>query len=169
LTAVIETILKLLKSICLRAQTPNLVPRCNRFFLSAVLFIIWVQAMAPLAVVVDDDFSVRESLESLIRSAGLEVRVFASAEEFLISPHPRKADFLILDVRLPGISGIELHRQLLARSCRVPAIFITAHGYDDHTRSQTYSDWTVACLTKPFGEDEFFSAIQAALKWHPGN
>lgn len=121
--------------------------------------------MAPLAVLVDDDISVRESLESLFRSAGLDVSVFASAEEFLTAVHPRKADCLILDVRLPGMSGIDLHRQLVARSCKVPAIFITAHGYDDLTRSQTYSDWTVACLTKPFSEDELFDAVQAALKW----
>jgi FixJ family two-component response regulator len=65
------------------------------------------------------------------------------------------------------MSGIDLHRQLVASSCKVPAIFITAHGYDDHTRSQTYSDWTVACLTKPFSEDELFDALQAALKWPP--
>jgi FixJ family two-component response regulator len=123
-------------------------------------------AMAPLAAVVDDDISVRESLQGLIRSAGLEVTVFASAEEFLNSVHPRKADCLILDVRLPGMSGIDLHRQLMARSCKVPAIFITAHGYDERTRSQTYSDWTVACLTKPFSEDELFDAVQTALKWH---
>ena len=125
--------------------------------------------MVPLAAVVDDDISVRESLEGLIRSAGLDVRVFASAEEFLNSAHPRKADCLILDVRLPGMSGIELHRQLMARSCRVPAIFITAHGYDDRTRSQTHSDWTVTCLTKPFSEDELFDAVQLALKWQPIN
>jgi len=125
--------------------------------------------MVPLATVVDDDISVRESLQSLIRSAGLEVTVFASAEEFLNSVHPRKADCLILDVRLPGMSGIDLHRQLMARSCEVPAIFITAHGYDDRMRSQTYSDWTVACLTKPFSEDELFDAVQAALKWRPNN
>ena len=125
--------------------------------------------MAPLAAVVDDDISVRESLQSLIRSAGLEVKVFASAEEFLNAVHARKADCLILDVRLPGMSGIDLHRQLMARSCEVPAIFITAHGYDDRTRSQTYSDWTVACLTKPFSEVELFDALREALQWHPRN
>ena len=125
--------------------------------------------MIPLAAVVDDDISVRESLEGLIRSAGLDVKVFASAEEFLNSAHPRKADCLILDVRLPGMSGIELHRQLMALSCKVPAIFITAHGYDDRTRAQTHSDWTVTCLTKPFSEDELFDAVQLALKWQPNN
>ena len=123
--------------------------------------------MTPLAAVVDDDISVRESLESLIRSAGLEVKVFASAEEFLDSAQPRKADCLILDVRLPGMSGIELHRRLMADSFKVPAIFITAHGYDERTRSQTGSDWTVACLTKPFSEDDLFDAVQAALQWNP--
>ena len=92
--------------------------------------------MAPLVAVVDDDISVRESLESLIRSVGMEVRVFASAEEFLNAAHPRKADCLILDVRLPGMSGIELHRHLLARNCKVPVIFITAHGSDDRARSE---------------------------------
>ncbi len=123
--------------------------------------------MTPLAAVIDDDISVRESLQSLMRSAGLEVRVFASAEEFLNSVHPREADCLILDVRLPGMSGIDLHRQLMARSFKVPVIFITAHGYDERTRSQTKSDCTVACLTKPFSEDELFDAVQAALKWDP--
>ena len=82
----------------------------------------------PLISVVDDDIWVRESLDSLIRSIGHEVRLFASAEEFLNSaPHP-KVDCLILDVRLPGMSGIELHRQLLARKCQVPVIFMTAHA-----------------------------------------
>jgi FixJ family two-component response regulator len=121
--------------------------------------------MAPLAEVVDDDISVRESLQSLIRAAGLNVRVFSSAEEYLSAPHPCTADCLILDVRLPGMSGIDLHRQLMGRSCKVPVIFITAHGYDERTRSQTYSDWTVTCLTKPFSEDELFDAVQAALNW----
>ena len=123
--------------------------------------------MAPLATVVDDDISVRESLQSLFRSAGLDVSVFASAEEFLSSVQPREADCLILDVRLPGMSGIELHRQLMASSSRVPAIFITAHGYDDRTCAETQSEWTVACLTKPFSEEELFEAVQAALGWTP--
>ena len=69
----------------------------------------------PVISVVDDDIWVRESLDSLIRSIGHEARLFASAEEFLNSSHRRKADCLILDVRLPGMSGIELHRHLLAR------------------------------------------------------
>ena len=122
-----------------------------------------------LISVVDDDIWVRESLDSLIRSVGQEVRVFASAEEFLNSAHPRKADCLILDVRLPGMSGIELHRHLVARRCKLPVIFITAHASDDRARSEAASDWTVAYLTKPFSEDELLDAVNAALKWKPPN
>ncbi len=121
-----------------------------------------------LISVVDDDIWVRESLDSLIRSVGQEVRVFASAEEFLNSAHTRKADCLILDVRLPGMSGIELHRQLEARNCRLPVIFITAHASDDRARTEAASDWTVAYLIKPFTEDELLGAVDAALKWNPG-
>ena len=123
--------------------------------------------MERLVAVVDDDISVRESLDSLIRSVGMEVRVFASAEEFLTAAHPRKADCLVLDVRLPGMSGVELHRHLLARNRKVPVIFITAHASDDRARLEARSDWTVAYLTKPFGEDELLDAVHAALKWEP--
>ncbi len=120
--------------------------------------------MAPLVAVVDDDISVRESLESLIGSVGLEVTVSASAEEFLNSPDPRKADCLVLDVRLPGMSGIELHHRLMARRYRVPVIFITAHASDSRARAEAASDWTVGYLTKPFSDDELLAAVNAALK-----
>lgn len=122
--------------------------------------------MAPLISLVDDDISVRKSLERLIRSARMEVRVFASAEEFLNSNHSRKADCLILDVRMPGMSGIELHRHLLASGYNVPVIFITAHGSDARARSEAASDWTVAYLIKPCG-DELIDAINEALKRKP--
>ena len=125
--------------------------------------------MAPLISVVDDDSSVRKSLDRLIRSVRLDVVLFASAEEFLDSNGPRKADCLILDVRLPGMSGVELHRQLLARKFNVPVIFITAHGSDDRARSEAASDWTVAYFTKPFNADELLDAVNTALQWTPGN
>jgi FixJ family two-component response regulator len=125
--------------------------------------------MAPLVSVVDDDISVRRSLDRLIRSARLEVSVFASAEEVLASDHPRRVDCLILDVHLPGMSGIELHRHLLASRYNVPVIFITGNGFDDRTRSEAASDWTVAYLKKPFGGDELLEAVDMALKWKPGN
>ena len=122
--------------------------------------------MAPLVAVVDDDISVRESLEGLISSVGLEVRLSASAEEFLNSAHPRKPACLVLDVRLPGMSGIELHHHLMTRKYDVPVIFITAHGSDNRARSEAASEWTVAYLTKPFDENVLLDAIHAALKWN---
>ena len=123
--------------------------------------------MASLISVIDDDISVRRSLDRLLRSVRLEARLFASAEEFLNSGDTCKPDCLILDVRLPGISGIELHRSLLTRSYDVPVIFITAHGSDDHARSEAASDWTVAYFIKPFSGDELLDAIDLALKWKP--
>jgi FixJ family two-component response regulator len=125
--------------------------------------------MAPLISVVDDDVSVRKSLDRLMRSAGMEVRLFASAEEFLKSDHPRNADCLVLDVRLPGMSGTELLRDLVARRYNVPVVFITAHGSDDRARSDAASDWTVAYLIKPFSGDDLLDAINTALSWKPGN
>ena len=119
-----------------------------------------------LISVVDDDIWVRESLDSLIRSVGHEVTVFTSAEEFLNSPQACEAECLILDVLLPGMSGIELHRHLLGRNCKLPVVFITAHASDDRARSEAASDLTVAYLTKPFSEDELLGAVEAALKWN---
>ena len=123
--------------------------------------------MAPLIAVVDDDISVRESLESLIRSAGMAVRLFCSAEDLVNSPHPCMADCFILDVRLPGMSGIELNRFLIASGCKAPVIFITAHATDDSAKADACTDSTIAYLIKPFGEDELLDAVDAALKWKP--
>ena len=125
--------------------------------------------MTPIISIVDDDISVRKSLDRLMRSAGMGVRVFASAEEFLNSAYPRKADCLILDVQLPGMSGAELLRHLDMHKYKVPVIFITAHGSDEQARSEAASDWTVAFLIKPFSGDELLDAVNAALKWKPNN
>ena len=125
--------------------------------------------MAPLIAVVDDDSSVRTALDRLMRSVRMNVNLFASAEEFLNSSHTRKADCLIFDVRLPGMSGVELHRHLLAQQYRVPVIFITAHGSDEAARLEAASDWTVAYFTKPFSGDELLDAVAAALKWKPNS
>ena len=127
-----------------------------------------MRTMERLVAVVDDDFSVRESLDSLIRSARIEVSVFVSAEEFLKTDRLREADCLVLDVHLPGMTGIALHRHLLAHNRKVPAIFITAHATDDRARSDARSEWTVAYLTKPFSEDELLDAVHVALKWKVG-
>jgi len=123
----------------------------------------------PIISIVDDDISIRKSLHRLIRSAGLEVLVFASAEEFLNSAHPRKADCLILDVQLPGMSGIELLHHMNNHEYKVPVIFITAHVSDEQARSEAASDWTVAYLIKPFSGEELLDAVNAALKWKPSD
>jgi FixJ family two-component response regulator len=104
---------------------------------------------------------------ALIRSVRLDVNVFTSAEEFLSANHVPKADCLILDVRLPGMSGIELHRHLLARNYNVPVIFITAHGSDDEARQQAASDWTVGYFIKPYDADELLDAVDVALNRKP--
>jgi FixJ family two-component response regulator len=102
-----------------------------------------------------------------MKSVRLEIRTFASAEDFLDCADVRKPDCLIVDVRLPGMSGIDLHRHLLAHGSNVPVIFITVHGSDDRARSEAASECTVAYLIKPLG-DELLEAVEAALKWTTG-
>jgi FixJ family two-component response regulator len=120
-------------------------------------------ANSPLISVVDDDDSVRESLGGLIRSVGFAVKVFASAEEFLNSDHLRNTDCLILDVRMPGMNGLELQRQLAASYSKIPVIFITAHG-DEEVRARALNGGAVDYLLKPFSEEALLNAIDAALK-----
>jgi FixJ family two-component response regulator len=120
-------------------------------------------ARLPLISVVDDDDSVRESLSGLIRSVGFGVMVFSSAEEFLHSQCRRATDCLILDVRMPGINGFELQRQLAAEHVAVPVIFITAHG-DEETRARALNGGAVEYLLKPFSEEALLGAIDMALK-----
>jgi FixJ family two-component response regulator len=117
----------------------------------------------PLISVVDDDESVRESLSGLIRSVGFGVMVFASAEEFLGSNRLLDADCLILDVRMPGMSGIDLQRQLAATHTSIPVIFITAHG-DEEARVRALNGGAVDYLLKPFSEEALLQAINTALK-----
>jgi FixJ family two-component response regulator len=113
--------------------------------------------------VVDDDDSVRESLQCLIRSFGFSVKAFASSEEFLKSDHLRDTRCLILDVRMRGMNGFELQRRLLASHPEIPVIFITAHG-DETARSRALKDGAVDYLFKPFTEEALLNAIHAALK-----
>ena len=115
-----------------------------------------------LVSIVDDDESVREALYGLLRSAGFAVNAFASAEEFLSSGESRTADCLVLDVRMPGMSGIELHRQLAADHSEIPVIFITAHG-DEGMRAQALRRGAGAVLIKPFSDEALLNAIHAAL------
>jgi FixJ family two-component response regulator len=120
-------------------------------------------ANPPLISVVDDDDSVRESLGGLIRSLGFAVKAFASAEEFLTSDRLPDTDCLILDVRMPGMNGLELQRQLAASHMSIPVIFITAHG-DEETRVRALNGGAVDYLLKPFSEEALLNAINTALK-----
>jgi FixJ family two-component response regulator len=117
----------------------------------------------PLISIVDDDDSVRESLSGLIRSVGFGALVFASAEEFLNSNHLSDTDCLILDVRMPGMNGLELQRRLAASHMSIPVIFITAHG-DEEARVRALNGGAVEYLLKPFSEEALLKAIDTALK-----
>ena len=119
-------------------------------------------AERSLVSVVDDDESVREALWGLVRSVGFAVSTFASAEEFVNSNQLGNADCLILDVCMPGMSGIELQRQLVAGHSAVPVIFITAHE-DEGLRAQALRGGAEAFLIKPFSEEALLNAIHSAL------
>ena len=121
-------------------------------------------APIPLVAVVDDDESIRESLRGLIRSIGLSVQTFASAEDFSSSDQLEETACLILDVRMPGMSGLDLQRELAASDRDIPIIFITAHGSDEGTRARALRDGAVAYLIKPFSEDALLEAVNAALQ-----
>ena len=112
--------------------------------------------------IVDDDESVRDALESLFKSVDYRTEVFASALEFLRSGHHEDSRCLILDVRMPGLSGLELQRQLVSSGSSIPIIFITAHG-DEAARAQALGAGAVAFLRKPFTEEALLKAVQAAL------
>jgi FixJ family two-component response regulator len=115
-----------------------------------------------LIAVVDDDEAIREATESLIRSVGFRVVVFPSAEDFLRSSHLQDTACLIVDVRMPGMSGLELQRQLAAANYSTPIIFITAHG-DEEARARALRAGAVAFLDKPFSDEVLLRAVQAAL------
>ena len=116
----------------------------------------------PLIAVVDDDDSVRESLRGLFRSVGFAAQGFASAAAFLQSNDLPRTDCVILDVRMPGMGGLELQRRLVASRPEVPVIFMTAHD-DASTRSQALSAGAVGYLIKPFTEEALLDAVRAAL------
>jgi FixJ family two-component response regulator len=117
----------------------------------------------PIVFVVDDDISMRDALKSLIRSVGLRVELFGSSREFLQGQRPDAPSCLILDVRLPGESGLDLQRELVAANIHVPIIFITGHG-DIPMSVRAKKAGAVAFLTKPFRDQALLDAIQLALK-----
>ena len=118
---------------------------------------------SALIAIVDDDQSVQRALQDLIESEGLPTVCFGSAEEFLESGVQNSAACLIADVRMPGISGIDLQARLKADKCRIPIIFITAHG-DAKMRIRAMRDGAVEFLTKPFDDAVLLETVHAAAE-----
>ena len=116
-----------------------------------------------IVFVVDDDVSVREGLGSLIRSAGLKVETFASAREFLARSREDLPSCLVLDVRLPGLSGLDLQKRMAEVNIEIPIVFITGHG-DVPTSVRAMKAGAVEFLTKPFRDQDLLEAIQQALR-----
>src|SRR5260370_39393289 len=110
-----------------------------------------IRRNSGLVAIVDDDESVQRALQDLIESDGLSALCFASAEQFLDSGARNKAACLIADIRMPGMSGLELHAQLKAQRCPIPIIFITAHG-DAQMRLHAIREGAVEYLSKPFDD-----------------
>jgi FixJ family two-component response regulator len=117
---------------------------------------------APLIGIVDDDDAVRESISSLVRSAGFRTAVFSSAEAFLSSDRRNAAECLILDVQMPRVSGLDLQKHLEKTDRRIPIIFATAYGAD-LVRKEALDHGAVAFLDKPFGDETLLDAMRLAL------
>lgn len=115
-----------------------------------------------LVLVVDDDVAVREALANVVRAAGFAVECFASAPEFLDYRPPDRSACVVLDVRLPGASGLDLQQEMTNRHLDLPVIFITGYG-DVRTSVQAMKAGAVDFLTKPFGADELLAAVGQAL------
>jgi len=116
----------------------------------------------PFVFVVDDDASIRDSLKDLISSAGLNVQTFASAQEFLASPRPDAASCLVLDVKLPGLSGLDLQQELAKVDIQIPIIFITGHG-DIPMSVRAMKAGAIEFLTKPFRDEDLLNAVEQAI------
>jgi FixJ family two-component response regulator len=122
-----------------------------------------VQGKAKMVAIVDDDDLMRTALQGLLKSAGLLAQAFASAEEFLRSGHQHDTGCLITDIRMPGMSGLELQAQLNADHYRIPTIFITAHG-DAKMRLQAMRAGAVEFLAKPFNDEALLESVRAAME-----
>jgi FixJ family two-component response regulator len=121
------------------------------------------QGEAKLVAIVDDDDSVRTALQGLLKAVGLPAQAFASAEGFLESGKQDQTACLIADIRMPGMSGLELQAKLNAERRRIPIIFITAHG-DAKMRMQALRAGAVEFLTKPFDDEALLESVRAALE-----
>ena len=121
------------------------------------------QPQSKFGAVVDDDDSVRTAIQGLLKSVGLSARAYASGEEFLDSGVQHLSACLIADIRMPGMSGLELQAKLNAECCLIPTIFITAHG-DQEMRLQAMRAGAVEFLSKPFDDDLLIDSVRAALE-----
>jgi FixJ family two-component response regulator len=118
---------------------------------------------SQLVAIVDDDRSVQSALKDLMESAGLSARCFGSAEEFLESDQGNQTACLVADIRMPGMSGLELQAKLKAEGSRIPMIFITAHD-DAKMKMQAMKAGAIEFLSKPFDDDVLLEKVRAALK-----
>jgi FixJ family two-component response regulator len=125
--------------------------------------IMGVQRKTRLVAIVDDDDLMRSALQGMLKSVGLPSQAFASAEEFLTSGQQHETGCLIADIRMPGMSGLELQAKLNAEHCRIPTIFITAHG-DAKMRLQALRAGAVEFLAKPFDDEALLGSVRAALE-----
>jgi len=116
-----------------------------------------------MIAIVDDDELMRGALQGMLKSVGFPSRAFASAEEFLESGLLHQTGCLIADIRMPGMSGLELQARLNAESCRIPTIFTTAHG-DTKMRMQALRAGAVEFLAKPFDDEVLLESVRAALE-----
>jgi FixJ family two-component response regulator len=122
-----------------------------------------IRGKAKVVAIVDDDDLMRTALQGLLKSAGLVAQSFASAEEFLRSGHQHDSACLITDIRMPGVSGLELQAQLNADHCRIPTIFITAHG-DAKMQMQAMRAGAMEFLAKPFDDEVPLGSVRAAME-----
>jgi FixJ family two-component response regulator len=122
-----------------------------------------IQGKAKMVAIVDDDDLMRTAFLGLLKSAGLLAQAFPSAEEFLKSGLQHDAACLITDIRMPGMSGLELQAHLNADHCRIPTIFITAHG-DAKMRLQAMRAGAVEFLAKPFDDEALLESVRAAME-----
>src|SRR5216683_7813442 len=118
---------------------------------------------AAVVFVVDDDASVRRAIKRLVESVGLRVELFGSPQEFLASERPDLPNCLVLDIRLPGMSGLDFQRELAEADIQIPIIFITAHG-DIPMTVRAMKAGAVEFLTKPFRDQDLLDAIQQGLE-----
>ena len=121
------------------------------------------EGKVKLVAIVDDDDLMRSALQGLLKSVGLPAQAFASAEEFLKSGQQHQVGCLVADIRMPGMSGLELQAKLNADHCRIPTIFITAHG-DEKMRMQALRAGAVEFMAKPFDDEALLDSVRAALE-----